>query len=316
MKLLKLTEENYYSAKADEQYMSVSQYKDFLRCERRALAKLRGEIVEEPTTSMLVGSYVDAYFEGTLDKFISDHPEICNIKFEETPDTVAMLKEVAPDFITRNDTIKSNKLSEAKQNYPECFNKTVTLKADYKQANDIIARILEDKKFTEAMSGKKQVIMTFNLFGTPWKIKMDSYFPDEKIVDLKIMADMLQKWKDGAYRSFVEAWGYDTQLAVYSEGEKIVTGRDSRLPVEIACATKEAVTNIELIGIGDWRLEECLEDISKNLPRILAVKNGEVEPTGCGVCDYCKSKKVLTEPIDFRLVGLSQKEINLMKGCI
>ena len=78
-----LTESNYYSPEANLEYLSVSQYKDFVGtwakpgCEARAMAKLKGEWVEEVTTPMLVGSYVDAHFEGTLDFFRVKHPEFC-----------------------------------------------------------------------------------------------------------------------------------------------------------------------------------------------------------------------------------------------
>lgn len=41
MNLLQLNDENYYSQEADMQYMSVSQYKAFRKCEAAALAKLK-----------------------------------------------------------------------------------------------------------------------------------------------------------------------------------------------------------------------------------------------------------------------------------
>ena len=72
---MQLTAENYYSEEANFEYMSVSQFKDFVGtygrrgCEFTAMEKLRGAYKEEETTALLVGSYVDAYFEGTLDKF-------------------------------------------------------------------------------------------------------------------------------------------------------------------------------------------------------------------------------------------------------
>lgn len=79
---MKLTEETYYTQEANEAYMSVSQYKEFAgtygraACEAAALAKLRGEWEEETNTAMLVGSYVDHFFENTLDAFRDEHPEI------------------------------------------------------------------------------------------------------------------------------------------------------------------------------------------------------------------------------------------------
>lgn len=74
--MLQLTNDNYYTQSANTDYFSVSQIKDFLKCEAYAMAKLNGEWIEEPTTAMLIGSYVDSYFEGTLDNFINKNPEI------------------------------------------------------------------------------------------------------------------------------------------------------------------------------------------------------------------------------------------------
>ena len=48
------------------EYMSVSQFKAFEKCQHLALAKVKGKYKREKTTALLVGSYVDAYFEGTL----------------------------------------------------------------------------------------------------------------------------------------------------------------------------------------------------------------------------------------------------------
>jgi hypothetical protein len=42
---MKLTEETYYGTEANTQYMSVSQFKDFLKCPAMAMAKIRGEYV-------------------------------------------------------------------------------------------------------------------------------------------------------------------------------------------------------------------------------------------------------------------------------
>ena len=83
-----LTEDNYYSQEANERYMSVHQYLDFAGhmgirgCESRALASLKGEYEKERSKAMLVGSYVDSYFEGTLDKFKQTTPEIFTQKGE------------------------------------------------------------------------------------------------------------------------------------------------------------------------------------------------------------------------------------------
>lgn len=83
-----LTNENYYSQDANWRYMSVHQYLDFVGhmgvqgCEKRAMATLNGEYVKEKTTPMLVGSYVDSYFEGSLEQFKKENPDIFTQKGE------------------------------------------------------------------------------------------------------------------------------------------------------------------------------------------------------------------------------------------
>lgn len=77
-----LTAENYYSMEANLEYMSVSQYKDFagtygkMPCEFCAMEKLRGNWEETKTTALLIGSYVDSYFEGSLESFKKENSEI------------------------------------------------------------------------------------------------------------------------------------------------------------------------------------------------------------------------------------------------
>jgi hypothetical protein len=71
-----LTAENYFSPEANGRYISVSQFKAFEKCPACALAEIREEHEREETTSLLVGSYVDSYFENTLEQFREEHPEI------------------------------------------------------------------------------------------------------------------------------------------------------------------------------------------------------------------------------------------------
>jgi hypothetical protein len=85
---MELNEKNYYSLEADKEFMSVHQYLGFAghmgirNCEARAMAKLSGEYTEPTTEAQLVGSFVDAHFEGTLNKFKKEHPECFTQKGE------------------------------------------------------------------------------------------------------------------------------------------------------------------------------------------------------------------------------------------
>ena len=73
---IKLNQSNYYSEKANMQYFSISQYKDFMKCEAMALAKITGAYNPEMTRAMLIGSFVDTYFEGTQEQFIKENPAV------------------------------------------------------------------------------------------------------------------------------------------------------------------------------------------------------------------------------------------------
>ena len=96
-----LTADNYYSQEADERFMSVHQYLDFAGhmgirgCEYRAMATLKREYEREKTTAMLVGSYVDSYFEGTLDKFKAENPSIYTQKGDLKADYKRAKKMIA-----------------------------------------------------------------------------------------------------------------------------------------------------------------------------------------------------------------------------
>ena len=67
---------NYFSENNNRKYCGSSQFKQFLKCPAKAMAILEGRLQEEESTALLVGSYVDAWFEGTLDQFKDEHPNI------------------------------------------------------------------------------------------------------------------------------------------------------------------------------------------------------------------------------------------------
>lgn len=64
MKKIKLTKNNYYSAEANWEYMSASFVKEMMSCEARAIAEMRGEWERPQITALMVGSFVDAAFDG------------------------------------------------------------------------------------------------------------------------------------------------------------------------------------------------------------------------------------------------------------
>ena len=249
-----LNNQNYFSSENALKFMSTSQFKSFQNCEAQALAETKGEFKRDSEKPLLIGSYVDSWFEGTLDKFKETHPEI--------------------------------------------FLKSGGLKADYVQADEIIARVQRDEKFMKYMSGQKQVIFTGEISGVQFKGKLDSYHENKCIVDLKVIKDFEPLWKNGRKMSFVEAWGYDIQGAIYQELVYQNTGK--KLPFFICAVTKEKVPNLAIISIPQERLDECLELVKINAPHYNDIKLGKIGPTKCSKCDYCKSIKKIENIIDYR----------------
>lgn len=249
---MELTNENYHSVEARKEYMGSSQFKDFLKCEKKALARVNGEIKDEKTPALLMGSYIDAYFSGELEQFKKDNPEIFN-------------------------------------------SKTGTLKADYQKCDAIIKFIEEDEKLMSALSGEHQKIMTGTIAGVPFKIKIDSYIPDRFIVDQKIVKDFKPIWDDKEHckKNFVDYWGYTIQGAIYREIVKQNTGKT--LPFILAVTTKEDTPRKALLKIDSEDLDEALAEVIRLAPRFQKIKNGEIEPEECGICDYCLARKKVSK---------------------
>ena len=61
---MKLSDDTYYEQEANQAFFSVSQYKDFCKCEAMALAKIHGEYEQPTTKAMLIGILCDRWFEG------------------------------------------------------------------------------------------------------------------------------------------------------------------------------------------------------------------------------------------------------------
>lgn len=77
-----VTHDNYFSPEASMFYCGTTQYKEFMACPARAMAIIKGEWKTPETTPLLIGSYVDSYYEGTLDRFKAEHPSLFKVNGE------------------------------------------------------------------------------------------------------------------------------------------------------------------------------------------------------------------------------------------
>lgn len=272
---MKLTESNYYSAEANKEYCSASQYKDFIGfplkhgCEERALKTISGEYEQETTKALLMGSILDALWE-------NDDPEYILERF--------------PDCVSSRGPTKGQ------------------LKQEYQSVLQMYQRTLKEEKFCAYMAGDKQTIMTGNIEGLPFKIKIDSYIEGRAITDLKTTQTLDRLFRyyipdTGERLPFYLAYGYDTQLAIYREIVRQNTG--DTLNCYIAAVDKKPHPICEIIEMTPKMLDEALDRVKQNCETIIMLKSGEVTPGRCeqSECDYCRDTHVckVISPADFEL---------------
>lgn len=248
--------------------------------------------------------------ELTKENYITNHDYMSYSRFSRflVCEAAAAINYYPPSSVAQLvgsyvDAYFSNELEDFKVEHPEIFNsKTGALKADFVGAESIIERIENDEEFSRMLSGEKQVIMTGEIDGVPFKIKMDSYKENEFIVDLKVMKDFKPVWSDSfhCYKNFMYAYNYDIEMAIFQEIVYQNTGK--RLPTYIAAITKENPADIGIFEIPQYHLNEALKIVKHNLPRIKQIMNGEVAPHRCETCEYCKKTKK-ARILDWDLVG-------------
>jgi hypothetical protein len=177
-----------------------------------------------------------------------------------------------------------------------------TLLAKFEQANIMIKRVEADPLMREFLKGEKQVIRTGELFGVPWKIKID-VLNEKRIVDVKAVKDFEDVYDPayGSKRSWIEYWGYDIQGAIYQKIEQISSGRSEPLPFYLEAVTKEKVgsvpePDIKIVQIPQHILDAALKLVEAKIDRFDLIKQGEVDPIRCGRCSWCKRTKILRAP--------------------
>lgn len=260
-KRFKLNRQNYHSIEANVNYWSASLVKEFLSCESRAMATLSGEYERSQTEALMVGSYVDAAFESesAFKRFCTEYS--CKI-----------------------------------------YKRSGDRRAEYVKADEMIRRAKSDPVFMEYMKGRHQVVMTATLFGVPFKCRFDvlrdSWKADDKrIVDLKTVRDFKPQYKPGeGLLNFASFWRWDTQMALYQAIYEKRKGQ--KLPVYLACITKEDPPDIAVVRIPQEQLDAEMDLLAERMERFKAVRAGIVEPERCENCAWCRMSKKLTEAVD------------------
>lgn len=252
-----LTKDNYFSLEANRHYMSVSQFKSFVPsfggCEAAAVAELNGEYEREPSNAMIEGSYIHAWNEGALEEFKANNPDL---------------------YSSRGKTAGQ-------------------LKVNFQHCNKMIEVLENDPLVMKALAGQKEMIFTTELFGIEWKCMIDSY-QDKLFTDLKCMKSMSDKFwnvEHNCYENFIQHYGYDFQMSVYAEIERLAIGRVCWIIPHMVIVTKEDPPDHDILYFDYDAIESGLMIVEKHIERVKAVKSGDVEPERCEKCEYCRATK-------------------------
>ena len=294
---MKITKKNYYSQASNKAYMSVSQFKDFRNCEAMALAMLNGEYEKPKSKALFLGSFVDEMLTGTKKSQIAFIVENRSDIFQKS----SRLSKIDDEGL----------IAIANDYFEDLFNVDNKPYSEIVQALETIKRIKKQPIMMEHFNSKHQVIMTGEIAGVPFKIKMDNYKTNKFIADGKYMASLRSP---NMFEPMVKYWGYDIQGAVYQEIVRQNTGK--RLPFYLDIGTKETPAHLDVAEIKQYDLDEALEVVKAFAPRYQAIKNGEIKPERCDEydCNYCTETKIISEPIDSNFLGMSPRQIKAANG--
>lgn len=181
-------------------------------------------------------------------------------------------------------------LEEFKNDNPSLFSTRGAtkgkLKSTYQVADKMIKTLSEDKVCNNFLQGEKEIIIQGELFGVKWRGMVDILNINKGFFgDLKTTQGIYKKYNGGL--NFIEQYGYIEQMAVYRELIKQQFAVD--LVPYIIAVTKEDIPDKAVIRIDKGYTDNKLQEMEFYVERFQAIKEGKVEPVGCGSCDYCKS---------------------------
>jgi hypothetical protein len=273
-----LNEQNYHSKEARLTYLDCSTYKNVVGtpgrkgCECRALAIAKGEYVEPKTEALMVGGYVDAFFDNSLAQFCADNMD---------------------DIFTKASIKKFDKSSD-----PDDLER---LKA-FEQADIMIKRAKKEPMFMRYVEGETQKILIAEIEGVPIRVKLDSY-DGKRITDIKTAASITETYyaKDlGQRLNFAEYFGYIEQAYFYVTAVEQNFGK--HLPFYLAVITKEKHNNephprVAVIQIPDKVIMDKGAEIKAKIKDVWSLIQGEYDPIPCGTCEWCADNLPLEKVI-------------------
>lgn len=344
---------SYFSDANSIKYWSVSQFKNFLKCEAKAMAELRGDIPRYQSDALIIGNYLHTYFDGKeehesfLEQHEADIYSISSLKRDDviegydnvlnlatkagviTNDEKDTLNGYVDKAVLKTTWDVSKELGKIKKSIEgdEGLSEKADLvcdfiegnkellhipkrikKAGFVQADKMIETLKNDELASKFLEGETEVDLTGEIKGVPFKAKVDvlDVFAS-RFVDIKTTAHMGKKFYDKQlkrYVPFLFEFGYHIQMYVYQQ--LIAQNYGEVMTPYIVAVSKEDTPNKEIYEFDDMTLLYGQQIVERHITRLAMVKNGDVEPRGCGNCEWCKRTKKLETP---KLVSMLLEEV-------
>jgi hypothetical protein len=275
---MELTRKNYFSPEAEALYLGSTSFKNWDKhhkaaevfghevgggCEARELAKRNGEWEEKEKLAFIVGNYVHAWSSSE-----EDFKEFCQ------------------------------------ENSSVIYKPKGGMYSDFIKADKMINCLKNDPAIEQMRQGLKEQIFTGKIAGVDFKIMVDILNVDKGyFADIKTTENIHKlHWnrETSEHESFIQKYDYPLQFAIYAEILRQNLKMDEYLDCYVLAVDKQETPDHEVIFMDvPSFIKEKLEEIEMKLPRIMAVRNGEVEPERCEKCEYCRSTKRIVKPIHY-----------------
>jgi len=266
--MLKLNHDNYFSIEANLEYMSASQIKAFETCEASALEEVKTGM-ESEREAFKEGKFFEASICGREDLFIMQNPDMVSSRGTTKGDLKANFKKVVGSI----DEFKRHKIFM-----------------------DIIDRCQQQVIVTGIIPCTRND-MTIDI---PFKGAID--FLDMETLDFydsKCMKDFNNVWSqaDNMKIKWYFAYRYQYQCAIYRELILQTFGREAG-KAHIMATTKEDIPDSTFFYFSKEILDNAIEIIEYDAPKYQQIKQGQIEPTRCEKCEYCRRTRIITEPYE------------------
>lgn len=317
-----LNEESYHSSEANKRWLDCSTYKNFVgtagrsACECRALAIAKGEYVPPKTDALLLGSYVDSYFDHSLPQFMLDNMEYLYTKasikkFQDGKGDLELLSQFKQADAMIKRAIKDHLFMRYVDGETQkIFTAEIAGKYEvkikhrkYKKETIEVLQTFETKKYADLFCKEKEGSWVEEIVkSVPIRVKLDSY-DGKRITDIKTASSISETYyaKDlGQRLNFIEYFGYVEQAFFYQYAVEYNTGK--KLPFYLAVISKDKEYNIPhprlaVIQIPDKVIAEKGEEIKQKIHSVWSLIQGEYEPVPCKHCEWCADNLALERVI-------------------